>query len=171
MQPLDFTKAKILLFLYCIFAPILGVLIRNSRWGQRLVFLAFCFCAVSGFLQAQEWGLTIHPILYRGTARGFHFYWAEVAAVALIVAQMAGNWRNFRFFPPGFWLYALYCAASCISIMNAPKPLYGYLAAFKAIKIIIAFVAAYNFVRSEEDLRFALVSLAFVILWELIAVL
>ena len=98
LQPLDFKKAQILFTAYCIFAPLLGFLIRKQRLMQQLVFLGMCFLITSGLFRSQEWGLTIHPILYRGHSRGFHFYWTEVAAVALIFAHMFGNWKQFRFF-------------------------------------------------------------------------
>src|SRR5688500_19236459 len=104
-------------------------------------------------------GLTIHPIHYRGHSRGFHFYWAEVAAVVLIFAHMFGNWKHFRFFPPGCWVYIFYCFACLLSIFNAPVPLYALFSAWKALKVVLIFVAAFNFIRSDEDLRFALISL------------
>jgi hypothetical protein len=171
LQPLDFRKAQILFAAYCIFAPMLGFLIRKQRLMQRLAFLGMCFLMTSGFFHAQEWGLTIHPILYRGHSRGFHFYWAEVAAVVLIFAHMFGNWKQFRFFPPGIWLYIIYCCACLLSIVNAPVPLYALFAAWKAFKVVLIFMAAYNFIQSEEDLRFALISLGIVMFWQLVAVL
>src|SRR5688500_4209082 len=116
-------------------------------------------------------GLTIHPIHYRGHSRGFHFYWAEVVAVTLIFAHLFGNWKHFRFFPPGFWLYILYCSACLLSIVNAPVPEYALYSAWRAFKAILIFIAAYNFIRSEDDLRFVLISLGLVMFWQLIAVL
>ena len=101
LTSLDIIKVLILFFLYCFFAPALGVVIRKNRKWQKIVFFAMCFMTIGGFFQAAEWGLTVDPILYRGTARGFHFFWAEVAAVALIVADMTGDWKNFKFTPSG----------------------------------------------------------------------
>ena len=171
LQPLDFKKAQVLFAVYCIFAPLFGFMIRKSRLFQRITFLAMCVMITSGVWHHQEWGLTIHPILYRGHSRGFHFFWVEVAAVALIFAHMFGNWKRFRTFPPGFWLYIIYCSACLLSIINAPEKLFTLFAAFKAFKFVLVFVAAYNFIRTEEDLRFALISLGVVIFWQLIAVL
>lgn len=171
LQPLDFRKAQILFAVFFILAPMAGFVMRHRPVLQKITFLAMCFLVTSGFLRAQEWGLTIHPILYRGHSRGFHFFWAEAAAMALIWAHMLGNWKRFRFFPPGFWLYMAYCVAGLLSILNAPVPLYVLYAAFKAFKIVLIFMAAYNFIRSEDDLRFALISLACVMFWQLIAVL
>lgn len=130
-----------------------------------------CFLTLSGFFESAEWGLTVHSILYRGTARGFHFFWAELAATGLIWAQMTGKWRQFRFAPPGFWLYVIYCVASMISFINAPAPLQASFAAFKAIKVVVIFIAAFNFIKTEVDLKFALRCMGWVMVWELIAVL
>lgn len=171
LQPLDYKKAQILFAAYCIFAPIAGFVMRKQRVLQRITFLLMCFMITSGFWHAQEWGLTIHPILYRGHSRGFHFYWAEVAATSLIFAHMFGNWKRFRFFPPGFWLYIIYCSACLLSIVNAPVPFFTLFSAWKAFKVVLIFVATYNFIRTEEDLRFALISLGLVMFWQLIAVL
>lgn len=168
---MDYIKAVALLFFYCGFAPALGVITRNKISWQRWVFFGMCFMTIGGFLQAAEWGLTIHSILYRGTARGFHFFWAEVAAVALIVAKLTGGWRDFKFTPRGTFIYLLYCLASFISIINAPSTLYVWFAAVKAVKMWLIFVAAYNFLKTEEDMRFMLKCFSFTIMWELFAVL
>lgn len=171
LQPLDFKKAQILFAAFFIFAPMAGFVMRHNTLLQKVAFVGMCFMVTSGIFRAQEWGLTIHPILYRGHSRGFHFYWAEAAAMAIIWARMLGDWKHFRFFPPGFWLYILYCTASLISIINAPVPLYTIYSAFKAFKVVIIFVAAYAFIRNEDELRFALITLAGVMFWQLIAVL
>jgi hypothetical protein len=171
LETLDYIKLLLLAFLFFGFAPFFGFLIRHRPNWQRGVFFVMCFLTIGGFFEASEWGLTVHSILYRGTARGFHFYWAELAACVLICAQMSGNWRQFRAAPPGFWLYILYCAASLLSFFNAPAPLQASFAAFKAFKAVVVFIAAFNFIRSESDLRFAFRCMGWVMLWELVAVL
>jgi hypothetical protein len=171
LVPLDFTKARILFAAFFLCAPIAGFIMRKHRWMQRTTFLTMCFLMTSGFFHAQEWGLTINPILYRGHSRGFHFYWAEVAAMALIWASMLGDWKRFRFFPPGFWLYMLHVAACAISLINADVLLYALFPLFKMLKIVIVFVAAFNFIKDDSDLRFALISLGIVMLWQLVVVL
>lgn len=171
METLDLIKAAILLFVFCVAAPVIGFLIRNCRPAQKVMFFLLCFLSIGGLLQSFDGGLTIHPVLYRGTTRGFHFYWAEAVAVALIFAQMTGQWRRFRFFPPGLWLYFIYCLASFLSIVNAPMPLYSMFAAVKAVKIAVIFIAGYNFLREEEDVQFFLTAMGATMLWELVAVL
>ena len=168
---LDLIKAVILLFVFCVMAPLAGILIRNRPTAQKGAFFLLCFMTIGGFFQAGDWGLTIHPVLYRGTARGFHFYWAEAVAVALIWAQLTGDWRRFKFFPPGLWLYFIYLAASLLSFINAPAPIYGMFAALKAIKIVLIFIAGYNFLKTEADSRFFLTCMGVTMLWELVTVL
>lgn len=171
IQPLDFTKARILFAAYFLFPPVAGFIMAKFRWMQKATFLVMCLLIMSGLFHAQDWGLTIHPVLYRGHARGFHFYWPEVFALALIWATMLGDWKRFRFFPPGFWLYIIYCSVSLISIINAPVPLYSLFSAFKAFKIVVIFVATYNFIKNEDDIRYVLICLGIFMLWQLVAVL
>jgi hypothetical protein len=171
VEPLDYKKAAILFFLYCIFAPLFGILISRWRLAQKFVFMLMCVMTMSGFLHAQEWGLTITSQIYRGTARGFHFFWSEVAAIILIFACMTGQWKSFRMFPPGFFIWIAYCFASLISIFNAPEPIYTWFAFTKTLKMIVVFVAAYNYIRTEDDMRFAIFCFAGVICWQLVAVL
>jgi hypothetical protein len=171
VETLDYKKAAILFGVFCVVAPAVGFLIRNRPFFQKTIFLLMCFLAISGFFGAQEWGLTIYSQLYRGTARGFHFYWAEAAAVVLIFARMTGSWRQFRFLPPGLWLYLLYCLVSLVSIINAEHPVYTWFAFVKAIKMSVIFLAAYNFFKTEAELRFGLACVGVVMLWELVAVL
>ncbi|MGN6387458.1 MAG: O-antigen ligase family protein [Verrucomicrobiota bacterium] len=171
METLDYIKILLLGGLFFGFAPLFGLFMRLRPKWQRATFFMMCFLTLSGFFEAAEWGLTVHSILYRGTARGFHFYWAELAAVSLIWAQMSGDWTRFRFAPPGFWLYIIYCFASLISFINAPAPLQASFAAFKAFKAVVIFIAAFNFIKSENDLKFALRCMGWVMMWELIAVL
>jgi len=171
LDTLDYVKLALVALLVFVFAPFYGFKIRHRPNWQRATFFVMSFTMIGGFFQAAEWGFTVCPILYRGTARGYHFFWAEFVALALLWAQMLGNWRQFKFFPPGFWLWILYCAASLLSFYDAPAQLQASFAAVKALKVIVVFLAAYNFLQTQEDLHFLLKCLACVMLWELIAVL
>src|SRR5690606_25676521 len=108
---------------------------------------------------------------YRGHARGFHFFFNEALALALIVASIFSPGVRTRFFPPGLWVYLLYCFLSLISFVNAPSQIYAWMAAVKAFKIILFFTAAYNFFRDEEDLHFFLKVMSGTMLWEVLVVL
>ena len=167
----DVVKFTVLVFLFFIAAPVTGFLMRHRPRFQRFSFFLICFLTIEGIFQPGEWGLTIDPILYRGHSRGFHFYFIEVAAAALFFAQIFSNWRSTKLFPPGLGLYLLYCGLSCVSIINAPEPMFVLMAALKAVKVTLIFLAAYNFLQTDDDLRFFLNSMGWTMLWELIAVL
>ena len=127
---------------------------------------------LSGFFTAAEWGLTLaYNDDYRGHARGFHFYFNVALAGALIIAEYLESPRRFRWVPPGLLFYLAYVGLSFVSIINAPAPLYTWMAAFKALEVIVIFMAAYHFLKTIEDLRFFLTTFAIVIGWELLAVL
>lgn len=145
---------------------------RRSRMGQRILFGLICFLSISGILHPSEWGLTLaNHADYRGHARGFHFYFAEVLAVALIVAAAMNRKEKFRLLPPGLWLYLFYCAVSLISVFSAPAPVHVFEAALKAFKIALIFIAAWNFFRTEEDIHFFLKAMAWTMTWEMVVVL
>lgn len=171
VQTLDFVKLGLALLLLGVMAPAIGFLIRHNPKYQRIAFFLLCFCTIGGIFRASEWGFTIHSLLYRGTARGFHFYWGDVLALIVISARMFGSWKNYKLFPPGSGLYLLYCFASLISIFNAPEPIYSWFAFFKMFKMVLVFIAAYNFIRDEEDLRFFLRSMAAIMCWQCAVVL
>jgi hypothetical protein len=171
LDTLDYIKAALMVFLLLGAAPIVGFYMRKSQRWQRIFFFALCFTTLGGFFEAREWGFTIYSHLYRGHSRGFHFFFTDFFAASLIFAQMSGQWRRFKFFPPGFWLWMIYCFLSMLSFFNAPSVLYGAMAAFKAIKIIMVLVAGFNFLRSMEEVHFFLTSMSVAIFWELLAVL
>lgn len=166
MDTKEIIKAIILLGAFCVFAPALGFLLKNSRIGQRALVAIICFMTTSGIFGAGDWGLTIAPMLYRGHARGYHFYFIEVFAVALICARMFRNWKDFKALPPGIWLYYAFCFFATLSIVGAPYVSYGLMAALKAIKITVIFIAIFNYIREEEDLEFVLTCMGFTMAWQ-----
>ncbi|MEO6036483.1 MAG: O-antigen ligase family protein [Verrucomicrobiota bacterium] len=167
METKEIIKFGLLLFLYLVLPAILGFLLRGHRAPQRIAFFLMCFMTISGFLSASEWGLTLGFVPeYRGHARGFHFFFNEVLALSLILAAALERKSKFKPIPPGLWLYLLYCAMGLISLLNAPSSLYVAMAAFKAFKAALIFIAAYNFVRNEKDIQFFLRTMCFTLLWQ-----
>ncbi|MGZ4961060.1 MAG: O-antigen ligase family protein [Limisphaerales bacterium] len=169
MDAVDLIKVCILFFAYFVFAPLFGVLIKGRAKIQDWVFFVMCFMTISGFFGPSEWGLTIdfRPY-YRGTARGYHFYFNEALAGALIVANFLESPRRFRLLPPGLIFYILYICLSFVSIINAPHPEYVCMAAVKATEVIVIFVAAYNYLQNTERVRWFLTTFCFILFWELI---
>ncbi|HWD18654.1 MAG TPA: O-antigen ligase family protein [Verrucomicrobiae bacterium] len=161
-----------LLACFMVGAPLAGFIMKGRRKLQRIAFGLMCFMTISGLFGAAEWGLTLHDMPdYRGTARGFHFYFDVILAEALLLGMFLEAPKKFRWVPPGLGLYWLYVGMSLLSIFSALVPLYVWMAAWKAVEVIFIFVAAYNFLRTIEDLHLLLTSFVVTMLWELIAVL
>lgn len=169
---LDIYKPPILFLVYVVFAPILALIIARRRQWQRWVFAVMCFMTISGFLKPAEWGLTVaFDPEYRGHARGFHFFFNEALAIALILGNILDPKTRTRFFPPGLWLYLLLCFVCMLSYVNAPVKIYYWMAVVKALKMPLFLIAAYNFLREEEDMHFFLKIMSYTVIWQMIVVL
>ncbi len=130
-----------------------------------------CFMTTGGILKASEWGLTLAPFLYRSHARGYHFYFIVLPALAIIFAQIFSRWKEVRLVPPGFWLFYAFCLSATFSIFFAEYPTYVLMAALKTVELTVVGIAAYNYIRTDQDLKFLLHSMALTIAWQLAVVL
>jgi hypothetical protein len=167
LENVELIKIVVLVFLYLGVAPLLGIFLKGRPHWRQLAFAAMCFMTISGFMEPAEWGLTLgFDETYRGHARGFHFYFNEVLAIALILSRVIDERVGVRLFPPGLWIYLLYCFMAIFSIVNAPNTTYLFMATLKAFKVMLIFVAAYNFLRTEKDMRFFLGVLSLTMLWQ-----
>jgi O-Antigen ligase len=113
-------------------------------------------------------------IWYRGTARGYEISLMDILGIALIVATLLrpkrGQGQRF-FWPAGLaplLIYFFYCLGS--SIFSDPN-LFGWWEVFKIFKGILIYVAVAWYVRSEKELNFLVMALAFAVchqcLWSL----
>lgn len=148
---------------------------NGRRHLQRLGFAVLCFMIPSGIFKPEEWGLTLASLdltahFYRGHATGYHFYFVEAVALALVLARALQDWREFRLIPPGLFLYFAYCALSFVSIVNAPSANFVCMAALKAFKIAIVFIAGYNFLDSEKEMETFLLAMSGTVLVQFLAV-
>jgi hypothetical protein len=168
----EIIKILCLFGLFVGLAPVLAWAMKGRRAWQRVAFFVMCFMTIGGFLGPASWGLTLQSVeFYRGHARGFHFYFNDVLAVALILAHCFERRSDFRWVPPGLWLYLAWCGVCFLSLASAPGPGYVLMAGFKSVKMSLFFVAAYNFLRGERDLRFFLYTMGVVATWEMVVVL
>jgi len=167
----DLFKAIILLALYGVAAPAAGFLMRKSQRAQRFTFGLMCFMTTGGILSANEWGLTLAPFLYRSHARGYHFYFIVLPAVVLIFAKVFTRWREVKLVPPGMWLFYVFCLSASFSILFAEFPTYVVMAALKTVELTIVGTAAYNFIRTDRDLKFLTTCLAWTMAWQFVVVL
>ncbi|HUS37525.1 MAG TPA: O-antigen ligase family protein [Verrucomicrobiae bacterium] len=166
----DIFKAIILLGMFGI-TPVIGFLIRNSQRGQRIAFGLMCFMTTGGILGASEWGLTLSAFEYRSHARGFHFYFICLPALAIIFAKIFTRWRDVKLVPPGFWLFYTFCVCACMSIVTAEFPTYVLMAAWKTVELTVIGIAAYNFIRTDRDLKFLIHCMACTMAWQFVVAL
>ena len=172
----ELEKIASLLFLFGFAAPLLGILIKGRPVLQGGVFVLLCLMIPSGIHKPQEWGLTLASLdqeiqFYRGHATGYHFYFAEAVALGLVIGRALENWRDFRFLPPGLWLYLLYCGLAFLSIFNAPSANFVCMAAFKAVKIAVVLVAGYNYLSTQKTIHVFLLAMVAVVGVQLFATL
>jgi hypothetical protein len=170
---LELEKIISLTFLFGFAAPVTGFVIKGRPRLQQLLFGLICIMIPSGLFKQQEWGLTLGSLedFYRGHSTGYHFYFVEALALAMIISHALEDWRDFRLIPPGLWLYFLHCALSFVSIVNAPSANFVCMAAFKAVKIAVLFVAGYNFFVSQKNLHAFLLGMSATIGIQLVAAL
>ena len=99
----------------------------------------------------------IHSIeKYRGATKGFEISILDIVAGALLIAVAARPDRPRGKVPPGTFLYLLYVAMSYLSVFHAPMPLYVNMAAWRFLEQVVIYVAAYYYLRDEDDLRMLL---------------
>ncbi len=165
----DWIKAPIILFLYCVIAPAIALLIKGNRRRQRWVFATLVFMTswqinkITLMLDSIDW--------YRGATKGFEFGLMDVLAIALLMASFLQRKRSWRLIAPGTLLYLLYIAFSLISICKAPEKVYTLMAAWRFSKAVLAYLAAFHFLRDEEDLLVFLRALAATLVFQMFVVL
>lgn len=168
----DWIKLAFILPVFFVFGPLLGMAVTHKPKAQRWLFGLMCFMSINGLLAAGNWGLTLGSVeIYRGHARGYHFYFNHIFAIALMVAKWREDPKAFRWLPPGMLLYALHIIACTLSIMNAPRVDYVLMALHKMIFFALIGIASFNYVRTIEDVRFFIVLMSGTLVWEAIVVL
>lgn len=134
----------------------LGILLTGRRVFQRLVFAAMIvFTGLRpGNFTFMLWGAET----YRGHTKGFEVSLIEVLALALIVAvsraRRSEKYRKVR--TPGLVLFLVWCSASLLSVIGSAELSYGLMSASRFFKGALIFTAAAYYLRSEEDLRWAI---------------
>jgi len=172
LSSLDLIKLAFVGPVFFILAPAAGFFLKDRAVWQRWAFGLMCFMTLNGLLGPGNWGLTLGSIeTYRGHTKGYHFYFNNAIAIALIVAKWREDPKSFRWLPPGLGWYLLYCAISVLSLVNAPDKNLGYMAAHKQIFSALLMIATFNTLRTEDDLKFFLRVMVGTMLWELFVVL
>ena len=172
MTSIDWIKLAILLPLFGVGGPALGSFLRDKPQWQKWVFGLMCFMTINGLFQAGNWGLTLaSDETYRGHAKGFHFYFNHILAIALITVRLKEDPKAFRWVPPGGAWYAAYIAISLLSIINAPRVDYVIMAAHKMIFFGVLFIASFNWLTDTGRIQFFMRVMAATLVWEAFIVL
>jgi hypothetical protein len=156
----DLIKLLILLPLYCMIGPMIGRWAAQNWQRVRWLFALMMFlpCVPPGKFTLFVWSVEF----YRGHTKGYEGNFIEVLAIAIITASMMHKYPGWKKWGPGISLWFLYCAMGAISLIPAMQYsfLYGSMAFVKFTKASLMMLGAYHFVRDEEDLRWALRSMA-----------
>jgi hypothetical protein len=150
----------------------MGSMIKHRPKAQRWFFGIMCFMTINGLLSAGNWGLTLDSVEhYRGHAKGFHFYFNHILAISLLTARWLEDRSQFRWVPPGMAVYALFLVVCSVSIVNAPRVDYVIMAMHKMTFFALMGLAAFNYLRTIEDIRFFMSVMAGTMIWEAFIVL
>ena len=167
MSASDWIKLAILLPVFLGLGPLLGLATRDNPRAQRWIFAVLCFMTVNGLFAAGNWGLTLASVeTYRGHAKGYHFYFNLVLAIALLVATAKRPPGEPKGLPPGMGLYFLFVFACSLSVVNAPRVDYTLMALHKMVFFSLIAFAAARWLRGVEERRFLLVVLGFTLCWQ-----
>ena len=113
----DWIKAPIILLGYLLGGPLLGMAIRGSRRMQEFIFFLMVFMTS---WHINKFTLMLHSVeTYRGHTKGFEFSLIEILAIGLITASILNRDsrdREWRWVPPGTFLYLLYVGVSALSM-------------------------------------------------------
>ena len=154
----EFLKFIIVFSGYFAIAPLLGWVLARSRVAERFA-LCLLVCMPSWF--PSKLTMMLDSVEnYRGHTKGFEFSSMVGLGIALTVCAFVKRPPGFRRVPPGLWLYLLYCALSCLSLIPADNRIYGLMAAWKFTSAAFIFIGAFHAFRDEEDLRWVLRTLA-----------
>jgi hypothetical protein len=162
----DLLKFCVLLPLYFAAAPALGAwLAKQSRNTSRWVFSFMLFCTA---LPPGKFTLFFISVeTYRGHTKGYEGNLIEVLALALVFASSKTRYPGWQLMSPGAWAYFAWIALSSLSLFAAPhySLLYATMALTKFGKAFLIYLGASHYLRDEEDLRWALRTLAVMLLW------
>jgi hypothetical protein len=165
----DLEKAPIILVQYGVIAPALGFAIKDNRKYQRWVFALLVFMTswqinkITMMLDSIDW--------YRGATKGFEFGWMDVMSIALLLSSYLKKRRPWQMLAPGTALYGLYIACSMLSTFHAANKVYALMAAWRFSKAVLAYLAAFHFLREEDDLMLFLRTLAWTMVVQMLVVL
>jgi hypothetical protein len=151
-------KQVIFLGLTLTFIPVAAWLGIRFRWIERALvacaLFSTCYLIDINFV-SMEW--------YRGDTKGFEFGVTDWIMISLmIIMARAPRWKTRRpdLLPPNSTLMLAYLILAVFTIFIAYVPVYAGFGVFKILRAMVVYWVAYNYLRSEEDLRFFVMLLA-----------
>jgi len=139
------------------------------KWAERLLVIGTFFSTsylIDINFVSMEW--------YRGDTRGFEFGVTDWMVISLIIVMARSpRWRKERLelFPPNATLMLAYLGVALVSLLVSYVPVYAGFGLFKLLRAFAVYWVAYNYLRSEEDVRFILMILAAIVAMEFLFVL
>ena len=165
----DYLKFPAILFAYLVLAPVAGNLLAGRRSWQRLLVGLLVF--MTSWHINKLTLMVLSEETYRGHTKGFEGSILQVLSLALLWARRREAPAEFRWLPPGAWLWALQCALCSLSLFSAPDSTYVLMALWKFASATVILAAAYHMVRDADDLRLFLRAVSFTLVVQVIVVL
>ena len=151
-------KQVIFLGLTVTFIPVAAWLGIRYRWVERALvagaLFSTCYLIDINFV-SMEW--------YRGDTKGFEFGVTDWVIITLMIIMLrAPRWKKQRpeLLPPNSTLMLAYFFLAVFTIFIAYVPVYAGFGVFKILRAMAVYWVAYNYLRSEDDLRFFVMVLA-----------
>ena len=110
---------------------------------------------------------------YRGDTRGFEFGVTDWMVISLILVMiLSPRWQKKRpqALPPNTSLMILYFMLAVATLFISYVPVYGAFGVSKILRAMAVYWVAYNYLRTEKDLRFFLLILASIVAFEFMLV-
>jgi O-antigen ligase len=150
-------KQVIFIALTLLVVPAAAWLGIRYRWAERLLvvgaFLSTAYLVDINFVSMES---------YRGDTRGFEFGVTDWMIIALIVTMTCSpRWRRERLqlLPPNSGPLLAYLGVALLSLAFAYVPLYAGFGLSKLVRAVAVYWVAFNYLRSERDLRFLILVL------------
>lgn len=162
-------KQLVFVGLTLVFIPSAAWIAIRYHWAERVLvagaIFSTCYLIDINFVSRE---------LYRGDTRGFEFGVTDWMIIALVFVMLfSPRWKTKRpdLLPPNSILMITYLLFAIGSVMVAYVPLYAGFGVFKIIRAMAVYWVAYNYLRSEEDFRFFMLTLAAMVGFQFLLVL
>lgn len=150
-EPISFKQIAFVLMTLSFWAVAIPAAIRFA-WVERVCIAGILFMAINP-VDVTFFSYTY----YRGDIRGIEFGVTDWLTVTIAVAmRFAPRWKHRRvhYRLPNQTLMLLYLGWCVVSIFTATIPQFAFFGVTRLLRAYLLFWVAYNYIRSEEDLRF-----------------